>query len=135
MTHKTLVLSSIEKYLACDEDSRVARMDQNRERDERLCRFPYPVMLQLAYPEADNAIRWCWEHFGPMNGECFQKYSEYRVCFEVAPHCHTGTWTSHWFVKTEYNFGFLEVYFAQKADWNLFLANLNQINWGENYSK
>ena len=135
MMYRTLVLSSIERYMACDDDSFEERTVQDRERDERLLRFPYPLMLELAFAEMDFANRWCWQHFGPMDGECTQKYSEYRVCSDETPHRHAGRWTTHWFVKTDYNFGFNEWYFSEEADRDLFLASLPKISWGEHYPK
>lgn len=131
MTHRTLVLSSIESYLACGNDS----PEDIRERDELLLRFPYTVMLEVAFPELDFINRWCWLHFGPMDGECLEKYSEYRSCAEDTPHQHTGKWTSHWFVKTEYDFGFNEWHFSEEADRDLLLTSLPDMNWGEHYPK
>lgn len=135
MTYRTLILSSIERYLESEDDSIEDRALQSRERLDRLVRFPYPVMLELAFPELDFAIRWCWQQFGPMDGDCTQKYSEYRICTDDAPHRHSGKWTTHWFVKTEYNFGFDEFYFGEQDDRDLFVANLAEINWGENYPR
>jgi len=70
-----------------------------------------------------------------MDGECTQQYSEYPVCTDDAPHRHSGKWTSHWFVKTDYDFGFNEFYFVERADCELFLAHLPEMNWGEHYPK
>jgi hypothetical protein len=112
-----------------------AMADECREREERLLSFPYSVMLELAYTELDFANRWCWQHLGPENGECLQKGSEYRVCTEEMPHCHTGKWTTYWFGKTEYDFGFNEWYFIEQSDRDQFLAILPEINWGEHYPK
>ena len=41
----------------------------------------------------------------------------------------------YWFVKTDYNFGFNEWYFTEQGDQECFLANVDQINWGEKYPK
>lgn len=92
-------------------------------------------MLEMAYPELDYAHRWCWQRFGPMNGLCTQKYSEYKVCSDETEHRHIGKWTSHWFVKTDYDFGFNEFYFSERADCDLLLAHLSEIHWGEHYPK
>jgi hypothetical protein len=83
----------------------------------------------------DFANRWCWQNFGPCDGECTQRYSEYRVCDRSEPHSHVGKWTSHWFVKTDYDFGYNEWYFAENVDRDRFLANVDKINWGEHFPK
>ena len=133
MSHRTVILSSFEEYLASGDDSPEERAEQKRDRQERLSRFPYAVMLQVSFPEMDFANRWCWQHFGPGDGECMQHQSEYRACDLAEPHSHVGKWMCHWFVKTDYNFGFNEWYFAEQGDRECFLANVDEINWGEKY--
>ena len=44
-------------------------------------------------------------------------------------------WTTHWFVKTDYDFGFSEWYFARQSYHDLFLDSVPKINWGEKYPK
>jgi hypothetical protein len=134
MSHRTVVLSSFEEYLA-SEGSAAERADEEGERRERLARFPYAVMLQVSFPEMDFADRWCWQHFGPRDGECVQHGSEYPVCAIKERHAHAGKWTSHWFAKTDYNFGFNEWYFAHQRDRDLFLESVSEIDWGEKYPK
>jgi hypothetical protein len=92
-------------------------------------------MLQVSFPEMDFADRWCWQRFGPRDGECIQHGSEYPVCAIEGRHSHTGKWTSHWFAKTDYNFGFNEWYFAEESAREQFLASVSEINWGENFPK
>ena len=135
LTHKTHLLSSFEKYLSSADDSLEARAGETRERESLLRYFPHPVMLEMAFPELDNASRWCWKHLGAMDGECTQKQSEYRICSIEGPHRHAGKWTSHWFVKTDYDFGYNEFYFIERADRDLFLEQLAELDWGEHYSK
>ena len=135
MSHRTLVASSFEEYLASDDHSLEERAAQKVDRNERLSRFPYSVMLKVSYPELDFANRWCWQKFGPSDGECTQRYSEYRACDRTEPHSHAGKWTSHWFVKTDYDYGFNEWYFVDSADCDLFVANVDKINWGEHFPK
>jgi hypothetical protein len=135
MTHRTVEASSFDEYLASEDDSLEDRAAQDADRKERLSRFPHSVMLKVAFPERDFADRWCWEQFGPSDGECTQRHSEYRACNRTEPHSHVGTWRSHWFVKTDYDFGFNEWYFTQRADCGLFVANVVNINWGEHYPK
>jgi hypothetical protein len=135
MTHQTAALSSIEAYLRSEDDSPEERAEQMSARNERLSRFPYAVMLQVAFPELDFANRWCWTRFGPTDGECAQKDSEYRVCQIDAPHSHSGVWMSHWYVKTDYNFGFNEWHFTDRSHHDLFLGFVSKIHWGENYPK
>ena len=135
MILRTVEPSSIEEYLASEDDSLEDRAIQEADRNERLSRFPYSVMLKLSFPELDFANRWCWRSFGPSDGECTQRYSEYRVCDRTEPHSHAGKWMSHFFVKTDYDFGFNEWYFAESADRDLFVANVDKINWGEQFPK
>ncbi len=130
MTHQTVVLSSYEAYLASENES-----PDDEDRDKRLFRFPYSVMLEVAFPELDFANRWCWQRFGPAHGECHQSQSEYPACAVVLPHCHIGVWTHHWYVKTDYNFGFNEWYFADPSHHQQFLASVPSINWGEKFPK
>lgn len=131
----TLKLSSIENYLACEDDSPEERDAAIREREDLLQKFPHSVMLEMAYPELDYAHRWCWQRFGPMDGSCTQKYSEYKACSDETEHRHIGKWTSHWFVKKDYDFGYNEFYFVELADRDLLLAHLSDIHWGEHYPK
>ena len=135
MSHRTVVLSSFEEYLLVDDVSADERPFHERDRNQRLSRFPYSVMLQVSYPEIDFANRWCWQQFGPRDGECEQRYSEYRMCDNTEPHSHAGKWTTYWHAKTDYNFGFNEWYFAEAADCERFLENVDNINWGEHYPK
>jgi hypothetical protein len=133
MSIRTVVASSFEEYLASNDDLIEDRAAQEVDRQSRLSRFPYSVMLKVSFPELDFANRWCWQNFGPSDGECLQRYSEYRVCDCTEPHSHIGKWTSHFFVKTEYDFGFNEWYFAERVDRDLFNANVDKINWGERF--
>jgi len=107
---------------------------EERDRKARLSRFPHAIMLQVSYAELDFANRWCWQHFGPCDGDCLQRQSEYPMCDLVAPHSHIGSWTCYCFAKVDYNFGFNEWYFAEESDRESFLANVEQISWGEKYA-
>lgn len=135
MSYRTVELSSIEEYLAYEDEPIEERADQDIDRNKRLLRFSHSVMLKVSFAELDFAIRWCWQQLGPCDGECTQRTSEYRVCERNEPHSHVGKWMSYWFVKTDYNFGFNEWYFEESADRDRFLANVEMINWGENYPK
>jgi hypothetical protein len=133
MTYKTLELSSFETYLADEIASPEGRANEVREREERLQRFPYSVVVKIAFPELDNAERWCWQRFGPMDGECMQRGSEYRVCRDDTEHLHSGVWTSYWYGKIDYNFGYCEFHFTEALDRDMFVAILPELDWGENY--
>ena len=135
MTHRTAILSTFDALLNSCDDYPEERADHQSERQEHLGRFSYAVMLKLAFPELDFANRWCWQNFGPYHGQCFQKDSEYPMCAIESPHCHIGTWSNHWYVKTDYNFGFNEWYFSTRSDRDLFLECVPAINWGESYPK
>lgn len=135
MTYRTVEASSFEEYLASDDDSVECRAAEDASRKERLNRFPYTVLLKVSFPEIDFANRWCWQNFGPCDGACNQRNAEYCVCDRSDLHSHVGKWMSHFFVKTDYDFGFNEWYFAESADRDLFAANVDNINWGENFPK
>lgn len=135
MTHQTAILSTFDAYLETGGDTAAEQLDQQTERQQTLVRFPYPVMLELAFPELDFANRWCWQRFGPNHGECAQKHSDYPICMTDDSHSHIGSWTNKWFVKTDYNFGFNEWYFSIPSDRDRFLEFVPSINWGENFPK
>jgi hypothetical protein len=135
MSYRTVVVSSFEEYLASEDDSVEYRAAEEIDRQARLSRFPFSVMLQLSFTELDFANRACWQRLGPSDGECNQPHSEYRMCDRTEPHTHVGKWTWHFFVKTSYDFGFCEWYFAESGDRDWFAANVNEINWGEHYPK
>jgi hypothetical protein len=134
MSYRTAILSSFEEYLASDDHSPGFRAEEARERKDRLSRLPYSVMLQVSFAEFDFANRWCWQHFGPNDGECLQRQSEYPMCDLVEFHSHTGKWMWYWLAKTDHNFGFSEWYFSKQADRDFFLASVDEINWGEKYT-
>lgn len=118
MSHRTVILSSFEAYLA-EDCLPEFRGEEERERASRLSRFPYPVTLQVSFPELDFANRWCWQHFGPCDGDCLQRHSDYPACSVPEPHSHTGKWM--W-------------YFSEWSDRDSFLASVGEINWGEKYA-
>lgn len=134
MSHRTVILSSFDDYLA-NECSRESGVEEKKARDRRRSRFPHAVMLQAAYPEIDFADRWCWQHIGPADGACMQRHSEYPACSFSGAHSHAGKWMSHFFGKTDYDFGYNEWYFEYPLDHQRFLASVGEINWGENYPK
>lgn len=137
MTHRTVVLSSFDDYLALDYlwITQEQKEELITERNERLSRFPFSVILQVAYPELDFANRWCWQNFGPTDGECLQKQSQYPACNLETPHSHSGNWITCWIDKIDYDFGFNEWCFCRESDRDLFLEYLPMINWGEKYPK
>src|SRR6266498_3199555 len=122
MHYRTAVLSRFEEYLASEVTSPQVRAEEESERQERLARFPHAVLLKVSYPELDFANRWCWQRFGPADGKCTQRDSEYRACDLSDAHSHAGRWMWHWLAKTDYDFGFCEWYFAEQADREAFLA-------------
>lgn len=135
MSFRSVILSNFDEYLSCGMETSEDYAREESLRKERLLRFPYAVMLQAAFPELDFTNRWCWTSFGPAEGECTQRHSEYRACQMDGPHSHSGVWLDYWYGKTDYDFGFNEWYFANKSDYELFLGYVPNINWGENYPK
>jgi len=134
MSFRTVELSSFEEYLReCYPET--GNSLEEEDRDARLSRFPHVVMLKVAFPELDFANRWCWQQFGPYHGECQESYSEYRTCRLAEPHSHHGTWAYYFFEKIDYDFGFCEWYFTNRGHFERFLANVENINWGESYPK
>lgn len=58
----------------------------------------------------------------------------YPACFEPLPHCHTARrWHSHWYVKTGYDYGYNEFFFADQADYAQFWAFVPQIGAPDEY--
>ncbi len=135
MSFKTVILSSLENYVASCANSAEYPESDLEERKLLLLKFPYPVMLELSFAEHDNANRWCWRQFGPNDGPCCQDQSEYRVCHIEGSHEHAGVWTLKWFEKTEYNFGFCEWYFGAAKHAQALLEFVPCLDWGENYPK
>jgi hypothetical protein len=137
MTHRTVVLSDFESYLAYKYRSMSLEAGEAevQDRQRRLVAFPHAVILQVAYPELDFANRWCWQQFGPAHGECLESYSEYPACNLPHPHNHEGKWFTNWLEKTDYDFGYNEWCFSRREEKNRFLEFVPQINWGERYPK
>ncbi len=133
MSQRTVTLSSFEEYLASEDYSTEVRTEEERRRKDRLSRFPYTVTLQVSFAELDFANRWCWQNFGPGEGDCLQRQSDYPACDIAGPHSHTGRWMWYWLAKSDHNFGFCEWYFASQAERDGFLASVEKINWGEKY--
>ena len=115
-------------------------------------RFPFQVIVQGDYHEFDLAERWCWLSFGPRDGKC-NLHTHYPACpvilaIEKVPttvvrfglehtfmerpnlveHVHTGTWTTNSFGKTDYDYGFAALYFANEDDKSRFLEQVPQID-------
>jgi hypothetical protein len=140
MTFRTVRPATFDSYLDVEypvaaPGSAGARALEEEERQAVLRRFPYSLVLELAYPELDFANRWCWKRFGPSDGECLQASSEYRACDVTGPHSHEGQWYTRWLVKTAYDFGYNEWFFSSHADRDQFLDFVPQICWGERYPK
>lgn len=139
MTHKTFKLVRYEQFLAEEFPagalSETALATELDERNACLADFPHSVLLALAYPELDFAMRWCWEQFGPADGPCTQIGSAYPACALAQPHEHRGRWRTRWLAKTDYDFGCNEWYFALNDDRVRFVQFLPQLNWGEHYPR
>ena len=134
MSHRTVILSSFEEYLASEGYSPDVQAEEERERRGRLSRFTYSVTLQVSFQEVDFANRWCWRHFGPSDGDCLERQSDYPACGIPEPHSHTGKWMWYWLAKTDYNFGFCERHFSELTERDCFLASVDKISWGEKYA-
>lgn len=137
MSFRTVELSDYEAYLAFEypADATESRAADVEVRRAWMVDFPFAVMLLVSFAERDFANRWLWNQFGPAHGECIEHHSEYSACDEPSSHCHLGRWMTYWHVKTEYNFGFNEWYFAREADRDQFLEVVPHLNWGEKYPK
>ncbi len=122
-----------EVYAEGEAGAAEGRASEQLERELRLAAFPFAVVLKLSYPRMDFASRWCWQQFGPANGNCEQSSSEYPACPTHEPHSHVGTWATHWLAKIAYDYGFNEWRFANRAAQEDFLAFVPHITWGETY--
>lgn len=116
-------------------------------REDALKQFPFSIVLLGSYSDHDFCTRWCWENFGPMQGECHEYQSEFpgcplvlateylhpvkinhgdgieECCQEKAynnpgDHSHIGDWKKVWLGKIGYDFGFAEYFFLNKEDRN-----------------
>lgn len=138
MTNRTVISATYEAYLA-DQYARPVEADavavDRQGRQIRLAQFPHSIVLQVAFPELDFANRWCWQQFGPADGQCYDASSEYRTCSAQVAHSHQGQWTSQWLAKTSYDFGYNEWYFALKEDHQRFIEFIPQIHWGEGWPR
>lgn len=54
---------------------------------------------------------------------------------DVEKHSHEGVWTSVWFGKTGYDYGFTEICFKNEADRDKFIEAAPSFNFGENYEE
>jgi hypothetical protein len=133
MQYRTAKLSSYEAYRISENDDLDERLCAHEQRGLLLLRFPFAVMLEVAYPEMDFANRWCWETLGPENGPCYQFQSNYPCCTDESEHEHQGVWCTRWFAKTDYDFGFNEWYFRDRQHHDMFLSFEPMINWGERF--
>lgn len=132
--------------------------EDQQERKATLEKFPSAVVVEGSYPEMDNALRWCWNSFGPRHGKCggwgkmeytvcpiilatefteevlFQGKSQIKKRYaEVPEHFHHGSWTDCWLAKTDYDYGYAEYYFNRGDALQSFIAQVPEITWGENY--
>ena len=140
MTHRTAVSSDFESFLdsvypSSSRNSLTAREAEVKDQQLRLEAFPFAVILKVSYPELDYANRWCWQQFGPADGDCLEKQSQYPTCALPNAHRHAGRWRWHWLAKTDYDFGYNEWSFAQEDDRKLFRAFSPHIQWGERFPK
>lgn len=151
-------------HWSIDMNQRVKESDDRRNelRKEKVKEFPFTCIVKGAYPEIDNATRWCWQHFGPMHGKCLERHSEYPGCplvlateyviegcwkdkegkehkctskgyRDVEPHEHEGIWCEMWLGKTGYDYGNAEFYFKNEADKDAFVMAVPTIGFGEQY--
>ena len=136
----------------------------DRKREDLLVDFPYAVIAEGEYSEHDYACRWCWHQFGPENGRCKNYHSEYPACPRVletehleeatrkdkkgteisyrwkayndpGEHSHGGVWTTLWFGKTAFEYGFNIYFFANEADYEQFLETFPTFTWHVSWNK
>lgn len=131
--YRTAKLSSYDAYRISDNDDPDERLCVHEERGLLLLRFPFAVMLEVAYPEVDIANRWCWKTFGPKFSPCYQFQSSYPCCLDESMHEHQGVWCTYWFAKSDYDFGFNEWYFRDRQHHDMFLCFVPLIHWGERF--
>lgn len=136
-------ISSFEKYVK-EKDiesgtsmvKRYLEGERVLEREDTRRSFPYVVTVESDYPSMDDAEAFCWNMFGPRNGECAQTDSECPVCplvinaktkkldedgfIDVEDHSHIGVWTMFWISKTGYDYGFADFCFKDESDMNIF---------------
>ena len=143
-------ISSIDEYL------RIEPLDEPEKLVLAHAQFPFGVVVECDFPEWDVANRWCWQNFGPRQGECWGQL-EYATCPLILPtehivkevvrgkeyevkrysnvpaHNHVGIWTTYWFGKTDYDHGYGEFCFSSGDDKTKFSEYIPHVDWGENY--
>lgn len=114
--------------------------------------FPYFSVLEGYSIQFDYLCRLLWNKFGPINGECFDYYSEYPVCplvlatektrkvisrnkdkeeywteikeyFDPGKHIHNGIWNNQCLDKIGYD-EFITVFYFYNEENKFFCENL-----------
>ena len=78
--------SLVEKELA-DFDKCLTTREEKR--NVIKSKFPFTVVLYGAYISHDFAVRWCWRNFGPIDGKCDERGSEFPGCPLVVATCYS----------------------------------------------
>ena len=73
------------------------------EREELIVRYPYSVVVEGAFLEYNSLKHWTDEQFGPEN---------------------SPVWTSLWYGKTDYDYGYREYFFSRQADLQLLIQHI-----------
>lgn len=98
------------------------------------------------YEEINTAKKWCWENFGEIDiNKCDEYFEDNPVCpvaikahqlrkeqpifdadtiifdgVSATNHSHTGKWSTLWYGKIDYDYGFLEFFFKKEEDMRRF---------------
>jgi hypothetical protein len=98
--------------------------------------FPYTSTIKWGYSDMDVGHCWCWQTFGPKHGKCEEDCGGERLFLNCpfsglvkAYHSHVGVWTSVWFGKTDYDFGYEQFFFKHKVDRDMFEFGIRAIDY------
>lgn len=128
MDFNAVIHTDFDAFLYASGESVLELQRLEREREKIRGRFPFAVMLEASYDNQDVANRWCYQNFGPRFGECIEKYSRHPNCDIDVPHSHSGIWTSEWYEKMDYDYGFNEWYFSSQENSDQFIQFVHTMN-------
>lgn len=123
------------------------------DREKLILNFPYSVLITADYEEINTAKKWCWENFGEVHIDKCDEYSkDSPICpiaikahqlrkeqpiydmdtvvidgVSVTNHSHTGKWSTLWYGKIDYDYGYIEFFFKKEEDRSKFESTVESL--------
>lgn len=128
-------INTIEKCINIGKNLNDWEEEYNKERVNILKNFPASIVIEGSLLEIKVAINWCLGRIGNRNTN-FRNYDEGTIggygyssikSEREKGRVFNGLWTSLWYLKTDYDYGFFEFFFKDKnslAAFTLELPNL-----------